>query len=112
MPDSQLDNPRVVESPGPESIVAVAAHPDDIERWRTGTLARAIDAGATVRLLLATSGEAGSSSPNAAGKSIAAQRERETRSAADRLGIAEVAFLGESDGAVENTTSLRRALVR
>jgi LmbE family N-acetylglucosaminyl deacetylase len=112
MAASQLNRPRIVESPGPESIVAVAAHPDDIERWCAGTLARAIDAGATVRLLLATSGEAGSSAPHATRKSIAAQRERETRSAADRLGIAEVAFLGESDGAVENTASLRRALVR
>ena len=112
MADFQLDRPRVVESPGPESIVAVAAHPDDIERWCAGTLARAIDAGATVRLLLATSGEAGSSRLHATRKSVAAQRERETRSAADQLGIAEVAFLGESDGAVENTASLRRALVR
>src|SRR5690348_1908611 len=112
MAESQLENPRVVESPGPESIVAVAAHPDDIERWCAGTLACAIDAGATVRLLLATSGEAGSSSPDATRKSIGARRERETRSAANRLGIAEVAFLGESDGAVENTTSLRKALVK
>jgi LmbE family N-acetylglucosaminyl deacetylase len=51
MADSQLNQPRVVWSPGPEPIVAVAAHPDDIERWCAGTLARAIDMGATVRLL-------------------------------------------------------------
>jgi LmbE family N-acetylglucosaminyl deacetylase len=112
MADFRLDQPRVVESPGPESIVAVAAHPDDIERWCAGTLVRALDAGATVRLLLATSGEAGSSRLHATRKSVAAQRERETRSAADQLGIAEVAFLREPDGAVENTASLRRALVR
>jgi LmbE family N-acetylglucosaminyl deacetylase len=112
MADSQLDQPRVVGSPGPEQIVAVAAHPDDIERWCAGTLARAIDLGATVRLLLVTSGEAGSSAPLATRERVSAQREREARSAAYRLGIAEVTFLGEPDGAVENTASLRRALVR
>jgi LmbE family N-acetylglucosaminyl deacetylase len=112
MADAQLDGPRVVESPGSESIVAVAAHPDDIERWCAGTLAHAIDMGATVRLLLVTSGEAGSSAPNATRERVIAQREREARSAAHRLGIAELTFLREPDGGVENTVSLRRALVR
>jgi LmbE family N-acetylglucosaminyl deacetylase len=112
MADSQADRPRVVEPPGPESIVAVAAHPDDIERWCAGTLAHAIDRGATVRLLLVTSGEAGSSAPHVTRERVGAQREREARSAAHRLGIAEVRFLGEPDGAVENTVSLRRTLVR
>jgi LmbE family N-acetylglucosaminyl deacetylase len=110
--DSQLDRPRVVEAPGSGSIVAVAAHPDDIERWCAGTLAHAIDQGATVRLLLVTSGEAGSSAPDATRAHVSAQREREARSAAQRLGIAELTFLGEPDGAVENTASLRKALVR
>jgi LmbE family N-acetylglucosaminyl deacetylase len=41
------------------SILAIAAHPDDIESWCAGTLARAVDAGATVRLLLVTSGDKG-----------------------------------------------------
>jgi len=31
--------------------MAIAAHPDDIERWCAGALARTIEAGATVRLL-------------------------------------------------------------
>ena len=34
---SQVD-PRIVEPPGGLSIVAIAAHPDDIERWCAGTL--------------------------------------------------------------------------
>jgi len=45
------------------SILAVAAHSDDIESWCTGTLARSVDAGATVRLLLVTSGDKGSDDP-------------------------------------------------
>src|SRR5713226_6128981 len=112
LPDSQVARPRIVDPPGDGSIMAVAAHPDDIERWCAGTLAHAIDMGATVRLLLVTSGEAGSSAPNATRERVSAQREREARSAAHRLGIAELTFLGEPDGAVENTVSLRRVLVR
>jgi LmbE family N-acetylglucosaminyl deacetylase len=92
--------------------MAVAAHPDDIERWCAGTLAHAMDMGATVRLLLVTSGEAGSSDPHATRESVSAQREREAESAAHRLGIAELTFLREPDGAVENTASLRGALVK
>ncbi len=92
--------------------MAVAAHPDNIERWCAGTLAQAIDMGATVRLLLVTSGEVGSSDPHATRERVSAQREREAASAARRLGIAESTFLREPDGAVENTASLRRALVR
>jgi LmbE family N-acetylglucosaminyl deacetylase len=58
--------------------MAVAAHPDDIERWCAGTLAHAIDMGATVRLILVT-GEAGSGAPHATRERVSAQRERERR---------------------------------
>src|SRR5260370_3446115 len=92
--------------------MAVAAHADDIERWCAGTLAHAIDMGATVRLLLVTSGETGASDPDATRERVGAQREREAKSAAHLLGIAEVVFLREPDGAVENTAPLRRTLVR
>jgi len=108
----QVDDPRIVEPPGAVSIVAIAAHPDDIERWCAGTLARSIEAGATVRLLLVTSGDSGSSDPHATRETVRTHREREARIAADRLGISEVTFLREPDGAVENTASLRGALVK
>ncbi|MCA1554044.1 MAG: PIG-L family deacetylase, partial [Chloroflexi bacterium] len=51
---------QIVQPPQANSIVAIAAHPDDIESWCAGTLALAADAGATVRLVLVTSGELGS----------------------------------------------------
>jgi hypothetical protein len=82
LPDSQVARPRIVKSPGDGSIMAIAAHPDDIERWCAGTLTHAIDMGATVRLLLVTSGEAGSSDPDATRERVSAQREREAESAA------------------------------
>ena len=92
------------------SILAVAAHPDDVESWCAGTLALAADAGAIIRLLLVTSGDKGSADPHAWPEAVAATREAEARAAA-RLGIAEVAFLGYPDGEVENTRALRADLV-
>jgi LmbE family N-acetylglucosaminyl deacetylase len=101
----------IVTPPEPKSIMVIAAHPDDIESWCAGTLARAIDAGATVRLLLVTSGGKASSDPDATPAIVAAQREQESREAARLLGITEVAFLRHPDGEVEDTRALRGTLV-
>jgi LmbE family N-acetylglucosaminyl deacetylase len=102
---------RIVEPPVAASILAIAAHPDDIESWCAGTLALAIDRGATVRLLLATSGDKGSSDPGDRAEDVARRREAEALAAARELGIADVQFLREGDGEIENTVSLRHALV-
>jgi LmbE family N-acetylglucosaminyl deacetylase len=101
----------IVEPPAAESIMAIAAHPDDIESWCAGTLALAIDRGASVRLLLVTSGEVGSSDLTASATTIAGLREAEARTAADQLGIADVVFLRQPDGEIEATRALRVALV-
>lgn len=100
------------EPPGTVSILAVAAHPDDIESWCAGTLAEAIDRGATVRLLLVTSGDKGTRDPDATSPQVATLREGEARDAAAMLGIAEVAFLRHPDGEVENSRTLRGEIVR
>lgn len=103
--------PRIVEPPKADSIMAIAAHPDDIESWCGGTLALAIAAGAQVRLLLVTSGDKGANAPRMQPQEVAARREREACEAARRLGIAEVAFLRYPDGEVEDTKALREQLV-
>jgi len=101
----------VLEPPIAASIMVIAAHPDDIESWCAGTLARAIDRGATVRLLLVTSGDNGSNNPADTSPVVAVRREREAWEAARVLGIADVAFLRYPDGEVENTHALRGDLV-
>lgn len=103
--------PALVAPPPPVSIMAIAAHPDDIEFWCAGTLARAIATGATVRLLLVTSGDKGSSDPAALSAVIARQREAEALAAAELLGLEDVTFLRYPDGEVENTHALRGDLV-
>lgn len=109
--ESQPARATVIAPPGPGTVMAVAAHPDDIESWCAGTLARAIDAGATVRLLLVTSGDKGSSDPADTAATVAARREAEAREAGQLLGLAEIAFLRYPDGEVEDTRALRADLV-
>jgi LmbE family N-acetylglucosaminyl deacetylase len=99
-------------APAGQSILAIAAHPDDIESWCAGTLAQAYDAGSTVRLLLVTAGEQESSDPANTRADIAARREAEARAAAAHLGISDIVCLHYPDGEVENTTGLRGDLVQ
>lgn len=101
----------IVTPPAAGSLMAIAAHPDDVESWCAGTLALAVEAGATARLLLVTSGDAGSSDPTANRAQVAVRREEEAREAAALLGLAEVTFLRYPDGNVENNRRLRRDLV-
>lgn len=101
----------IVDVPVAESIMAIAAHPDDIEWWCAGTLAGSITAGAMVRLLLVTSGDKGSNDPRATPAAVAQCREEEARVAAQRLGLADIVFLRHPDGEVENTRRLRSELV-
>ncbi len=91
--------------------MAVAAHPDDVESWCAGTLAQAVDAGATARLLLVTSGDKGSAAPGDTPERVARRREAEALAAARVLGLTEVAFLRQPDGEVEDTPLLRAAIV-
>ena len=101
----------IVQPPVVKSIMAIAAHPDDIESWCAGTLVLAHARGAKVRLLLVTSGEHGTSDSHVPAQQVALQREREARSAAEILGISEIAFLHYPDGDVEDTHTLRGQLV-
>ena len=87
-----------VEPPTSASILAIAAHPDDIERWCAGTLARAIDAGAEVRLLLVTAGECGSDDPATSPEELARQRTAEAEAAGKLLGLAGI-LAGVATGA-------------
>lgn len=98
-------------APHASSILAIAAHPDDIESWCAGTLAQSIDAGSTVRLVLVTSGDKGSHDPTMERDRLAVIREREATMAAQVLGITDLHFLRHEDGEVEDTRALRGALV-
>jgi LmbE family N-acetylglucosaminyl deacetylase len=84
-------------------LLAVFAHPDDESFGVGGTLARYAAEGASVHLVCATHGEAGSTGdpPLCAQEELGAVRERELRAACAALGVRSPRFLGCVDGRLE-----------
>jgi LmbE family N-acetylglucosaminyl deacetylase len=94
-----------------ETVLCVAAHPDDLEYGLAAAVDKWVRAGKTVTYLLATRGEAGIDTmpPAEAGP----EREREERDGAAQVGVDVVEFLdGFADGVVEHGLPLRRAIAR
>jgi len=96
----------------PRRALVIVAHPDDIEFVVAGTVAKWVQAGAQVRYVLVTSGDAGSHQPGVTREEVARVREAEQRAAARVVGVDDVVFLGYPDGEVEPSLTLRRDLVR
>ena len=98
------------ETPG--VVLAVYAHPDDAEVSAGGTLARWVDAGATVWVLITARGDKGTDDPDADLEALAAQRVEETARAVAALGFAGHTHLGNPDGELPDDQHLRAAIVR
>jgi len=97
---------------GPLTLMAIMAHPDDIDFGSAGSVAKWCAEGWTVYYVLATSGDKGTHDPAFTPQELAATREEEQRQAARVLGVKEVFFLGYPDGFLEPTHELREQLVR
>ncbi len=89
-------------------VLAVVAHPDDLEYGAAAAIAKWTDAGHDVRYVLATRGEAGIDgiSPDACGPI----REAEQRASAAVVGVHVVEFLDYVDGLLIADVALRRSL--
>lgn len=89
-------------------VLAIVAHPDDLEFGAVAAVARWRAEGSDVTYVLATRGEAGIDGlpPEECGP----LREAEQRASAAVVGVAEVEFLGFADGVLEHDVVLRRAL--
>ena len=97
----------------PQRVLAVGAHPDDIEFGCGGTLAKWAATGCVVHHAVLTDGSKGTWNPDADTAALIATRQVEQRDAAYRLGATgSVTFLGAVDGELENTVEMRDALVR
>ena len=97
---------------GPLTLMAIMAHPDDIDFGSAGSIAKWCDEGWTVYYVLATSGDKGTHDPNMTRQELAAMREEEQRAAARVLGVKDVIFLGYPDGWLQATPELRGQIVR
>ncbi len=89
-------------------VLAIPAHPDDLEYGASAAVASWTWAGHDVVYLLVTRGEAGIDGldPAEAGP----LREREQRASARVVGVRQVEFLGYAEGVVESGPRLRRDL--
>ena len=94
----------------PRSVLAVVAHPDDMEFTCGGTLAKWAEAGSRVHLVLATSGDKGTKDRSLSPHALADVREEEQRRAAATLGIHDVTFLRHRDGELEVTMAFRNQI--
>jgi LmbE family N-acetylglucosaminyl deacetylase len=95
----------------PARALAVYAHPDDPEVSCGATLARWARAGSDVRVLVCTRGEKGSPDTATDPNDLARQRAEEMDAATRVLGLAGREQLLIGDGELENTPSLRWAIV-
>jgi len=100
-----------VDLPVPRIALAVGAHPDDVEFGSGGTLAKWAAAGCAVHHLVCTDGAKGTWDPTADTAALVLVRQAEQRAAAKALGATgTVTFLGEVDGELEATLTLRAAV--
>jgi LmbE family N-acetylglucosaminyl deacetylase len=94
---------------GGDVVLAVGAHPDDLECTCAGTLAALVQRGVEVHYAVATDGWCGSY--QLSGPEIAAVRLGEARRAAEIAGAASFIHLGMHDQATEASIERRRDLV-
>lgn len=89
-----------------DRVLAVVAHPDDLEYGASSAVAAWTDAGKTVAYLLVTRGEAGIDGLDPA--TCGPLRQAEQIEAARCVGVDVVEFLDHRDGVIEHSLALRR----
>lgn len=88
----------------PRRLLGVWAHPDDEAYLSAGLMARVIEAGGTVTVLTATSGEKGTDDPGRYDSDeFGALRAAELTASLGALGVTDVRFLGLRDGECDIT---------
>ena len=88
----------------PVDLLAIGAHPDDVELTCGGTLAKAAQQGHRIGIIDLTGGETGTHGSQAI-------RAREAQAAAELLGAAERMNAGLPDAGLDNTAATRRIVV-
>lgn len=108
-PDSLLHNS---DGSRIERVLAVMAHPDDVDFGAAGTIKMWTAAGVDVSYCIVTDGDAGGFDPDVPRSDIPRIRREEQRAAGAVLGVTDVRFLGYRDGELTVTHELRRDISR
>lgn len=93
-------------------VLAIAAHPDDLDFSAAGTVALWTGARIEVLYCIVTDGDAGGFDETFPRAEMGPLRRAEQIEAAKRVGVHDVRFLGYPDGRVEPTLGLRKDLAR
>ena len=101
-----------VDLPVPGRVLAIGAHPDDIDFGCGATLAKWAAAGCAVTELVLTDGSKGSWDPNVDRTKLVALRQEEQRAAAAVLGAGAVVFLDHVDGELGSGLAERSGVCR
>lgn len=83
------------------SVLALGAHPDDLEIFCGATLARLAGSGVSVVGVIATRGEKGTRRPGVDPEDLATTRRAEAEAGARALGLTGLVFLGFPDGELD-----------
>ena len=95
-----------------QKILVVLAHPDDPEFFCGATIARWAQAGHNVVYWLLTCGDKGTTDRALSADQLCKIRQDEQKSAAAKLGVNEVHFLGYPDGYLVTDLKLRKDVTR
>ncbi|MBI4097360.1 MAG: PIG-L family deacetylase [Candidatus Levybacteria bacterium] len=93
-------------------LLAVGAHPDDLEFTSSGTIARMVDEGWDAYYLLCTDGSRGSKDPKMTHKRLAQIRRKEQVKAGKILGLKDIFFLNHTDTELVTDMTLKGEIVR
>ena len=93
-------------------ILAVGAHPDDIDFTASGTVAKFAEEGHDCYYLVCTDGSHGSNDPEMTGTKLIGIRRNEQIEAGKLLGLKEVFFLDHPDTQLDCDQKLREDIVR
>lgn len=99
-----------LDTEGVERVLAVVAHPDDMEYGASAAVAKWAAEGIEVHYLLLTAGEAGIASMEPS--TTAQLRAEEQQAACDIVGAKSLEILDFPDGLLEADHSVRRAIAR
>lgn len=93
-----------------QTILAVGAHPDDIDFGAAGTIAKWAAEGADIYYLVCTDGSRGSADPKMTHRKLAAIRKKEQVEAAKILGVKAVFFLDFVDTQLVSDLALKERI--
>ena len=96
----------------PKTVLAVAAHPDDVDFGFAGSIAKWAQTGADIYYLIISDGSKGTEDRSIPASELIRIREEEQRAAAKLLGAKDVFFLGYPDSELIVTLELKKQIAR